>query len=222
MPLITLALDASTYAGSVAILQDGRVVAERELPAASGPVQGTRSEAMMPAIAAAMLEAAIRPADLDRIICGEGPGSFTSLRIAASLAKGFAHALNIPLYSVSSLLLIAAGAPVNARPVIAAIGAMRGEYFVADFHTTCDTVTETVAARILEDQALHAYAAERNAILFIAGTDSVSPKAANVSRVLDYVLQGGPVELDSWEPRYGRLAEAQVRWEKASGKPLTS
>lgn len=222
MPLITLALDASTYSGSVAILKDGSVVAERELPAASVPVQGTRSEGMMPAIAEAMLEAAIRPADLSRIICGEGPGSFTSLRIAASLAKGFAHALNIPLYSVSSLALVAAGAPVNARPIIAAISAMRGEYFVADFHTTCESVTETVGARILEEGAMRAYVAERNGLLFIAGTDSVSPRAGNVSRVLEHVIQGGPVDLNSWEPRYGRLAEAQVRWEKASGKPLTA
>lgn len=222
MPLLTLALDASTYAGSVAILEDSRVIAERTLPPATVPVQGTRSEAMMPAIAEAMLEASIRPVDLARIICGEGPGSFTSLRIAASLAKGFAHALNLPLYRVSSLLLIAAGAPVNARPIIAAISAMRGEYFVAEFHTTCDSVTETVAARILEEEVLRAYAVERNALLFIAGTDSVSPMAGNVSRVLEQVVQGGPVDLNSWEPRYGRLAEAQVRWEKAAGKPLTA
>jgi tRNA threonylcarbamoyladenosine biosynthesis protein TsaB len=30
----------------------------------------------------------------------------------------------------------------------------------------------------------------------------------------------GPVDLASWEPDYGRLAEAQVRWERAHGRPL--
>lgn len=218
--MITLALDASTYAGSVAILRNRELVAHHSLAQESGPVQGTRPEAMMPAIANALSEASLRPSDLNRIICGEGPGSFTSLRVAASLAKGFAHALGIPLYSVSSLLLVAAGAPVNVRPVMTAISAMRGEYFVGEFHTSCDTVTETVAARILEEGELRAYAEKRNAILLIAGSDGAAPRAADVVRVLNSVIDRGPVDLASWEPTYGRLAEAQVRWEKAEGKPL--
>lgn len=218
--MITLALDASTYAGSVAILRDKKVVAERILPHASGPVQGTRAEAMMPAIAESLADASLVPADLNCVVCGAGPGSFTSLRIAASLAKGFAHALNIPLYSVSSLLLFAASAPVNARPIIAAINAMRGEFFVGEFHATCDAITETVAIRIMEEQALRDYAAERNGILMVAGTDGSGPKASDVVRVLDSVLDAGPVDLGTWEPTYGRLAEAQVRWEQAAGRPL--
>lgn len=218
--VVTLVVDASTYAGSVAILRNRELVAERMLPHAPGPVQGTRAEAMMPAIANALESASLAPRDLNRIICGEGPGSFTSLRIAASLAKGFAHSLGIPLFSVSSLLLLAAGAPVNVRPVVAAINAMRGEYFVAEFHGTCDSVTETVAARILEESELRAYVLERDAILMIAGSDGAGPRAADVARILYAVLDRGPVDLGSWEPTYGRLPEAQVRWEKAAGKPL--
>lgn len=218
--MITLALDASTYAGTVALLRNRKVVAQHSLPYVSGPVQGTRTEAMMPAIAKVLGETSLGPADLGRIICGDGPGSFTSLRIAASLAKGFAHSLNIPLYSVSSLRLMAAGAPVNVRPVVVAISAMRGEFFVGEFHMTCDSVIETVQERILEESDLRAYADKRNAILLVAGEDGAGPKAADVARVLDDVIDRGPVDLGSWEPRYGRLAEAQVKWEQAAGKPL--
>jgi tRNA threonylcarbamoyladenosine biosynthesis protein TsaB len=188
----------------------------------AGPMQGTREEGMMPAIAAAMDEASVLPASVDRVVCGEGPGSFTSLRIAASLAKGFSHALNIPLYSVSSLMLVAAGSDVTARPVIAAINAMRGEFYVADFHVSCDAITETRAPRILEDGALRAYAVEQNALLRIAGIDGVNPTISSVGPFLDYVFDRGPVNLASWEPTYGRLAEAQVKWEKAAGRPLTT
>lgn len=222
MSLITLALDASTYTGSVAIFRDRTVLAECVLPHASGPVQGNREEAMMPAVASALSEASLEPADLNRVLCGEGPGSFTSLRIAASLAKGFAHGLGIPLYRVSSLLLIAAAAPVNVRPVIAAITAMRGEFYVADFHVTCDGVTETARPRIMEDAALRLYAAERNGTLLIAGSDGVNPKVSDAARLLDAIFESGPVDLGSWEPTYGRLAEAQVRWEKAAGRPLNA
>lgn len=220
--MITLALDASTYAGSVAILEDKRVVAERVLSSGQGPMQGTREEGMMPAIASALGEAKLAPSDLNRILCGEGPGSFTSLRIAASLAKGFSHSLNIPLYSISSLLLIAAGAPVNVRPVIAAINAMRGEFYAAEYHITCDNVTETVEPRIVEESELRAYAKERNATLLIAGVDGVGPRVSDAARLLDAAIASGPVDLGSWEPKYGRLAEAQVRWEKVAGKPLNA
>jgi tRNA threonylcarbamoyladenosine biosynthesis protein TsaB len=38
--------------------------------------------------------------------------------------------------------------------------------------------------------------------------------------LLESVIEQGPVDLASWEPDYGRLAEAQVRWEAAHGRPL--
>jgi tRNA threonylcarbamoyladenosine biosynthesis protein TsaB len=38
--------------------------------------------------------------------------------------------------------------------------------------------------------------------------------------LLESLLASGPVDLASWEPSYGRLAEAQVRWEAAHGRPL--
>ena len=222
MSVITLGLDASTYAGSVAVFRDKTLLAERVLSHGPGPMQGTREEGMMPAAADAMTEANVRPGDLNRILCGAGPGSFTSLRIAASLAKGFAHSLSIPLYSVSSLFIVAAGASATTRPIIAAINAMRGEFYASDFHVTCDAVTETNAPRIVEDAALRAYAKEQDALLLVAGVDGVTPKISAVGPFLDFVFDRGPVNLDSWEPAYGRLAEAQVRWEKTAGRPLTA
>jgi tRNA threonylcarbamoyladenosine biosynthesis protein TsaB len=48
------------------------------------------------------------------------------------------------------------------------------------------------------------------------------PHARGVARMLDVILGDGPVSLESWEPSYGRLAEAQVRWEAAHGRPLAS
>lgn len=204
------------------MFRDKTLLSERVLSHAQGPMQGTREEAMMPALAAALSDAKVTVRDVSRVLCGEGPGSFTSLRIAASLAKGFAHSLNIPLYSVSSLFVVAAGGSVTARPVTAAITAMRGEFHAADFHVTCDRVTETSEPRIVEDAVLRARAKDRDSVLLIAGLDGVSPKISAVGPFLDQVFERGPVDLASWEPSYGRLAEAQVRWEKAAGRPLTA
>jgi tRNA threonylcarbamoyladenosine biosynthesis protein TsaB len=38
--------------------------------------------------------------------------------------------------------------------------------------------------------------------------------------MLESIVEGGPVDLASWEPDYGRLAEAQVRWEAEHGRAL--
>jgi len=48
------------------------------------------------------------------------------------------------------------------------------------------------------------------------------PHARGVATVLDVILKGGPVDLAMWEPDYGRLAEAQVRWEAVHGRKLTT
>jgi tRNA threonylcarbamoyladenosine biosynthesis protein TsaB len=47
------------------------------------------------------------------------------------------------------------------------------------------------------------------------------PKAASVVPRLSAIVTLGGVDLDLWEPAYGRLAEAQVKWEAAHGRPLT-
>ena len=99
--MITLALEASTYAGSVAVIRDGSVVAERDTA-----MRGEREERLMPAVADALTAAGVAPNAIDRVVCGAGPGSFTSLRIAAAIAKGLALVAGAPLYPVSSLMLL--------------------------------------------------------------------------------------------------------------------
>jgi tRNA threonylcarbamoyladenosine biosynthesis protein TsaB len=109
--MITLALEASTYIGSVAVIRDGAVVAARETA-----MRGVHEERLMPAVAEALAEAGVAPNAIDRVACGEGPGSFTSLRIAGAIAKGLALSANAPLHPVSSLLLIVGGAEPAVPP----------------------------------------------------------------------------------------------------------
>ena len=73
---LTLAIDASTYRGTVAVISGGQVIAAAEVA-----MRGEREERLMPAVAAALGEARIAVADLGRVVAGAGPGSFTSLRI---------------------------------------------------------------------------------------------------------------------------------------------
>ena len=78
--MITLVLEAATYAGSVALVNEGRLVAERSVA-----MRGREHEALMPAVAEVLAEGAVPLEQVERIVCGAGPGSFTSLRIAGVL-----------------------------------------------------------------------------------------------------------------------------------------
>ena len=87
----TLALEGATYEGSVALIRDSEVVAERTLRAeVGGSPRAGRGERLMPAVAECFVEAGVGRAEIARIVCGAGPGSFTSLRVAGSVAKGLA------------------------------------------------------------------------------------------------------------------------------------
>src|SRR2546423_6155153 len=130
----TLAIDGSTYQGSVALLREAAVVAERTLKEDDGAVpRAGRGEKLMPAIAECLRQSGVKRDEIARIVCGSGPGSFTSLRVAGSIAKGLAAGYGIDLYAVSSLLLTVAGAqpPLPSGEYLSVLDAMRGEFHAA-------------------------------------------------------------------------------------------
>jgi tRNA threonylcarbamoyladenosine biosynthesis protein TsaB len=185
-------------------------------------MRGEHEERLMPAVLAALADVGAVPRDVARVVCGAGPGSFTSLRIAAGIAKGVAHGAGVPLYAVSSLALVVAGADPALPPgrYIAALDAMRGERYA-------QTVVLGPDGRVAADGALamatvEQLAASGDRVLGPLEAVAHAPHARGVAALLDGCLADGPVDLDAWEPSYGRLAEAQVRWEAAHGRPLAS
>jgi tRNA threonylcarbamoyladenosine biosynthesis protein TsaB len=214
---LTLALDAATYAGSVAVLRGDHVVAERDVV-----MRGEREERMMPAVADALASAEAKPGDLSRIVCGAGPGSFTSLRIAASIAKGLASGLGIPLFEVPSLALIVAGNALPAGRYLAVLDAMRGDAYVAGYEWDAPGITEIAPFALVARGAVDAMALALGARLAGPAESPVTPpNARGVAHLGAWLAAAAPADLASWEPRYGRVAEAQARWEKEHGRPLT-
>ena len=218
--MITLVLEASTYAGSAALVEGVRVIAERRVA-----MRGREHEALMPAVAELMTAAGIGPSTIGRVVCGAGPGSFTSLRIAAAIAKGIALAGGCPLVPVSSLaLLVASREPFTPGRYLAAIDALRGEHYVALFEVTERGEVRALGPelRVASSDVLER-ASQHEAVAVGPGREGlvhVDPLAASAARLGALIDATPAADLAAWEPAYGRLAEAQVKWEAAHGRSL--
>lgn len=222
----TLAIEGATYEGSVALLRGAQVVAERVLADEHGTVaRSGRGERLMPAIAECLAESGVERDAIGRIVCGSGPGSFTSLRVAGSVAKGLAAGYGVDLYAVSSLMLIVAGAkpPLPSGEYLAVLDAMRGEFYSARIIQLQGAATQLEAPTIIPQARLAELALDSSVRVVGPGQEiNFHPHARGVASLLDSIIEAGPVDIASWEPDYGRLAEAQVRWEAAHGRKLTT
>ena len=105
-----IGLDSSTEVCSAALVQDGTVIAERINKS------GSNHAALLPLyVQELQAEAKAKGLTIDGVALSEGPGSYTGLRIAASLAKGLCYGLDVPLYATPTLSLIAYSASENIR-----------------------------------------------------------------------------------------------------------
>lgn len=216
--MTTLVIDASTYVGTVAVLREGQLLSD-----GNAAMRGRDAEALMPAVANCLARAETQPRELTRVVCGSGPGSFTSLRIAASIAKGIAAAARCPLFAVSSLALLAVG-DGEARPgkYLAVLDALRGEAYVGGYSVAANgDIAMILGERLVRQAAVDQVAASIEAITVGEGQTIQRAPHARAARLLEAtIVASGAVSLSEWEPRYGRKAEAQLRWEAAHQKPL--
>ncbi|HLM36615.1 MAG TPA: tRNA (adenosine(37)-N6)-threonylcarbamoyltransferase complex dimerization subunit type 1 TsaB [Gaiellaceae bacterium] len=105
--MLTLAFDTATSVATTALVRDGEVLGER----------ASRAVRVLEDADALLREAGVGPSDLDGVVVGTGPGSFTGLRMGLAAARGLAFALDVPVAGVSTLDALAAGAP-GALPVV--------------------------------------------------------------------------------------------------------
>lgn len=118
-----LAIDTSTAACTAALFdRAGRCVAQRDERIGRG-----HAERLVP-----MIEELLERRSARRILVGVGPGSFTGIRVGIAAAQGLAIGWEAELCGVSSLALLACGAPAGTA-VAAAMQGGHGELFVQQF-----------------------------------------------------------------------------------------
>jgi tRNA threonylcarbamoyladenosine biosynthesis protein TsaB len=138
-----LALETSGRIGSVAAVIDGAVVAEEEF------AHGLQNAAqILPIIDRLTRARSWTPRDVDELYVSIGPGSFTGLRIAVTLAKTMAMATGVKLVAVPTVRVLVENAPTDAQHVIIVLDAKREQIFTARFARVADEWVEREPAKL--------------------------------------------------------------------------
>ncbi|MEO0345012.1 MAG: tRNA (adenosine(37)-N6)-threonylcarbamoyltransferase complex dimerization subunit type 1 TsaB [Pseudomonadota bacterium] len=148
-----LAIETSTVACSVAVGgAEGTALQERHEP-------GAHASHIMAMIDTALEDGGIEMNALGGIVYGQGPGSFTGVRIAVALAQGLAAGLSVPVLGVSSLAVLAqvAVAANPGRALLVVQDARMGEVYAGTYApNVAGIVRATGADRLLEPDAVTA------------------------------------------------------------------
>ncbi len=126
--MLVLALDTSTFLGTVAVVKDGVLLAEL-----SASVRATHGETLLPHVQHVLSLSGAKLADLDLFAVGIGPGSFTGVRIGVATAKGLALANQKPLVGVTSLQSLARGLTFGEGLGVPVLDAHKGEVYCAAY-----------------------------------------------------------------------------------------
>ena len=194
--MLTLAFDTATDVATVALVRDGDVLGER----------ASRAVRVLEDVEELLADAGLRSADLEGLVVGTGPGSYTGLRMGLITARTLAFSLGVPVAGVSTLDALAAGAP-GAVPVID--GRRREVFTLVDGEPRC------LAAAELPVESGRSYVGDgavRHRELIEAAGGTVAPDDAqehvpwarhHASLARDF----GPA--DAAEPIYLRVPDAE-------------
>jgi len=237
-----LAFDTATELMSVALVHEGRVHVH------DAPGGALASAALIPAILGLLARAGITLQQLDAIAFGRGPGAFTGLRTACSVAQGLAFGAGKPVLPIDTLLAVAEDARVQelnaqlappALRVWVAMDARMNEVYAAQYGFIGALWRVLDAPMLVTPQALHArwlldepQCVAGNALaafapLLEARTAVRVPGAAPRATALLTLAQamwsaGGAVDAALALPLYVRDKVAQTTLERDAARALKS
>ncbi len=138
-----LGIETSTRRGSVALVEDGSVVAS-----ALHVRDNAHAELVLPLIAELFARAGWARGSIDRIGVGVGPGAFTGIRVGIALAQGMGLGLDRPVFGVGSLEAMAAAVPLEQQGTrCPLLDARRNEIFLAAYLPGGGSVPPQAVAR---------------------------------------------------------------------------
>jgi tRNA threonylcarbamoyladenosine biosynthesis protein TsaB len=226
-----LAVETSGRIGSVALVEDGQVLAVDEFP------HGLQHAAhIITRIQMLCDRLGWKPNDIDEIYVSIGPGSFTGLRIGVTLAKTFAFATGARVVAVPAAPGLAENAPPEASELVIVLDAKRDQIFTARFARTRSEAWKEVEPPHLDGLASMLSRAGRPVWLlgdgipqhrkFIPSDPQIHetaeatwrPRAETIANLGFHLARlGAFVDPERLEPLYIRKPEAEEVWEKKHG-----
>ncbi|HYC35612.1 MAG TPA: tRNA (adenosine(37)-N6)-threonylcarbamoyltransferase complex dimerization subunit type 1 TsaB [Usitatibacter sp.] len=223
-----LAVETSTELCSVALLRGDELFLEEALA-------GNRhSDLLVPMIRKVLERARLAPAAMDAFAFGQGPGSFTGIRIACGIVQGLAFGAGRPVVPVPSLLALAEQS--NEARVLAALDARMGEAYLAAYSRSGQDWDEVISPRLVDPAALpplpgrawiatgsgfgsHAWLREGYRDSIELRLEGDLPRAGAVARIgARRYLRGGAIPAEQAAPLYLRDKVALTTEERRARK----
>jgi tRNA threonylcarbamoyladenosine biosynthesis protein TsaB len=229
-----LALETATDRASVAIGDSAEDAVEEGLSGAR-----RHAGALLPMIETVLRRRGVTLDQVSGVAVSDGPGSFTGLRVGASVGKALARARGLSLWTAPSLVVRAAGVAGGGRQLVLAVSdALRGDVYAAAVRFEPGRIRAELEPGVWRPEALAELALAPDKLVGEAppaaaavlerwaGLEMIGPPkgAPHAARLIELVRTDGGArrveDVQGWEPVYGRPAEAQARWEIAHGRPL--
>ncbi|POY56644.1 tRNA (adenosine(37)-N6)-threonylcarbamoyltransferase complex dimerization subunit type 1 TsaB [Pectobacterium versatile] len=227
-----LALDTATEACSVALWNEGEIHSLFEI------CPREHTQRILPMVQQVLADSGLTLKDLDALAFGQGPGSFTGVRIGIGIAQGLALGADLPLLGVSSLATMAQGAfrLTQATQVLAAIDARMGEVYWGCYQRNADGSWQGESEEaVLKPEQVQALTAAlsgewatvgtgwetypklvNHSSLVLAKGDVLLPQAQDMLPLACQLWQAGKaVSVENAQPRYLRN---EVTWKKLPGR----
>ncbi len=222
-----LALDTATSTASVALGRGASDAVEERLVGAR-----QHAGALIPMVDRLLAQRGQTLGDIAGLLLSDGPGSFTGLRVGAAFAKGLWDTRGVALRTAPSLLVRAMAVAEAGGVVLAATDALRGDVYAAVYRFGAGPIEVRMPPGVFraEEFAALAEAADRivgdltpdqQRLAGVRYAGAVPPSARDLLELRHH--EGATTliaDVHTWEPVYGRPAEAQAKWEREHGRAL--
>lgn len=221
-----LAFETSAKAGSVALLQEDKLLAESYQNTGL-----THSQTLMTMAEDMLKSAGLTAQDVQAVAVAAGPGSFTGVRIGVAAAKGFAWAGELPCYGVSTLEAMAKNLGAWDGTVACVMDARRNQVYNALFEAKEGTISRLCEDRAISLEELKEDLKNAKKPVFLVGDGSIlcyntlkdsvaelvlppehrmHQRAAGVALAAwEKIQRGEPGDGRSLQPNYLRLSQAE-------------
>lgn len=225
-----LAIDTSNQPMSVALVEDEQLMATTTLN-----MVRNHSIFLMPTIDKLFQLVQWQPADIDRVVVAQGPGSYTGVRIAVTTAKVLADTENLPLVGISSLAVLARNVvPTSDDLIVPFFDARRGNVFAGAYQWDQGQLVNKIADQHVAMNDLLGQLANVDHQVLLVGhlTDRIKkkmtgelpsnvclmPRPFAIPSTYQLALAGEHAEptknIDDFVPHYLRITEAEANWQK--------